>query len=408
MPIDASIPLQAKAPVFEQPDIAGTLANAAKLKAAQLDIAAKQNDEEFKDLAALSPENYAQGRALLVQKHGAQADKMLPPVYDKAALDNLAMSRLDIKDKLTLQQQKLEMELNQQKFGEEQRHNRASEAIDSKKADNPFGNSLVGKSYNMLLSGDPNSPAYALAASAATQPRYTPVTAADGTTQLVAVTPELPASIRRPGAPHPQSAPGVLTPPPMPGTTDNTPTTQGALLAPPPGANPRNYSVSPIAGTQGAPKLTDDQTKAAGFTDRTVASDKIINDLTTAGYSPSMYTDEIAESKLGNKFALTGQGQQFVQAKRDFVNAILRRESGAAISQSEFENANKQYFPQSGDKPETIQQKADNRQLAIQSLKRSAGPALKGSTGNNTGAHPSDWDDAKERRLQELEAKAKQ
>jgi hypothetical protein len=49
--------------------------------------------------------------------------------------------------------------------------------------------------------------------------------------------------------------------------------------------------------------------------------------------------------------------QKFDQAKRDFVNAVLRRESGAAISQSEFDNANKQYFPQPGDTPERIAEK---------------------------------------------------
>jgi len=36
----------------------------------------------------------------------------------------------------------------------------------------------------------------------------------------------------------------------------------------------------------------------------------------------------------------------FEQAKKNFVNAVLRLESGAVISPSEFTNADKQYFPQ--------------------------------------------------------------
>lgn len=65
--------------------------------------------------------------------------------------------------------------------------------------------------------------------------------------------------------------------------------------------------------------------------------------------------------------------QQYDQARRNFVNAILRRESGAAIAESEFENANKQYFPQPFDDPATINQKRLNRQLATRLMMASAG-----------------------------------
>ena len=50
------------------------------------------------------------------------------------------------------------------------------------------------------------------------------------------------------------------------------------------------------------------------------------------------------------------------------INAVLRRESGAVISPSEFANANKQYFVQPNDKPGNIAQKARNRQLAIEGV----------------------------------------
>ena len=56
------------------------------------------------------------------------------------------------------------------------------------------------------------------------------------------------------------------------------------------------------------------------------------------------------------------------QAKRDFTNAVLRRESGAAIAQSEFDSADKQYFPQIGDSDKVIAQKARARQIAIQGV----------------------------------------
>ena len=47
---------------------------------------------------------------------------------------------------------------------------------------------------------------------------------------------------------------------------------------------------------------------------------------------------------------------------------MLRRESGAVIGPTEFESGDKQYFPQIGDKPATIAQKARNRQMAIDGI----------------------------------------
>lgn len=60
--------------------------------------------------------------------------------------------------------------------------------------------------------------------------------------------------------------------------------------------------------------------------------------------------------------------QRVEQARRDFINAVLRRESGAAIAASEFANADRQYFPQPGDSDAVVAQKQRNRLLAIQGL----------------------------------------
>jgi hypothetical protein len=73
----------------------------------------------------------------------------------------------------------------------------------------------------------------------------------------------------------------------------------------------------------------------------------------------------IAHSLLGNK------EQKVSQAQRDFVSAVLRKESGAAIGKSEFENASKQYFPQVGDSPDVVAQKAANRKTAVEAIEAS-------------------------------------
>lgn len=131
------------------------------------------------------------------------------------------------------------------------------------------------------------------------------------------------------------------------------------------------------------PKLTELQGKAMLFGSRAAEADAILNDVGDK-YSPAaINTKAYAEgvpivggglAAAGNTF-LSKNSQKVEQAQRDFINAILRLESGAAIAESEFQNAKKQYFPQPGDSKDVISQKARNRQTAISGLRTMAGPA---------------------------------
>jgi hypothetical protein len=84
---------------------------------------------------------------------------------------------------------------------------------------------------------------------------------------------------------------------------------------------------------------------------------------------------------VANKYLLSPQDQQAEQAQRNFINAVLRRESGAVISPDEFSNANTQYFNQPGDSQEVKDQKKANRREAIDGLKRAIGSSGTKSTG---------------------------
>jgi hypothetical protein len=115
--------------------------------------------------------------------------------------------------------------------------------------------------------------------------------------------------------------------------------------------------------------LNDSQSKALLFGTRMQEAHKALGKLAT--------DDKIATSTPGSRLpgigsvitAFSSEGQQALdQAKRDFINAALRRESGAAIAPSEFDNAEKQYFPQIGDGDKVIAQKARNRELAIRGV----------------------------------------
>lgn len=119
--------------------------------------------------------------------------------------------------------------------------------------------------------------------------------------------------------------------------------------------------------------LNANQSAAAAYADRMAAANQVLADpkLLTAMTDPTK-APLASVPGVGN-YLVGPEYQMAEQAQRDFVNAILRRESGAVISPSEFENAKKQYFPQPGDSPEVIQQKAANRQIAIDGVTRAAG-----------------------------------
>ena len=86
------------------------------------------------------------------------------------------------------------------------------------------------------------------------------------------------------------------------------------------------------------------------------------------------FAQKIAQNiPLVGNYLTTPEYKSYDQAKRNFINAVLRKESGAAIAESEFENADKQYFPQPGDTPDIIAQKRANRELAIRLMEASAG-----------------------------------
>jgi hypothetical protein len=140
-------------------------------------------------------------------------------------------------------------------------------------------------------------------------------------------------------------------------------------------------------------KVTNDQANAALFARRMDASNQILSkpEISNAGLGMSGVKSKVLESipVVGN-FGLSPEYQQMRQAQSDFINATLRRESGAAISPGEFDNANKQYFPQPGDSPEVIAQKAANRQNALSGILGASAPSFQKSFSSaaNTGKQP--------------------
>jgi hypothetical protein len=146
----------------------------------------------------------------------------------------------------------------------------------------------------------------------------------------------------------------------------------------------------PLHGKAGA--LNGEQANALGFANRMQASAKILGELADRGVmQPGRIKQALAgvpvigglleASANSDPTGLTSpspEQQQVEQAQRDFINAVLRRESGAAIGQNEFANAQQQYFVQPGDKAPVIKQKREAVQRAIQSMLAAVPQGMRG------------------------------
>ena len=126
-----------------------------------------------------------------------------------------------------------------------------------------------------------------------------------------------------------------------------------------------------VAGTNRPP--TAEQSKAAGYAQRLQQASQVIDSI------EDQFTG--VGSLVGQNLPQILKGEDRLlleQAQANFINAVLRRESGAAIAPSEFESAKKQYFPQPGDTPAVLAQKKQNRETVTSSMQAESRGRLPG------------------------------
>ena len=148
-------------------------------------------------------------------------------------------------------------------------------------------------------------------------------------------------------------------------------------------------ATAPVMGAGGQLKgvsggqPTEAQANAAGFAQRMELSNSIINSL-PAGSQPGWGTRTFETIPfVGGAMARAGQGadtQKYDQAAQDWIRAKLRKESGAAIGKDEMIQEYNTYFPQVGDSPEKLAQKAEARRVATLGMQKAAGRAYEAYT----------------------------
>jgi len=182
-------------------------------------------------------------------------------------------------------------------------------------------------------------------------------------------------------------------------------TAQGIVYVPKrPGA-----PVIPIMDAQGKPlmgagggKPTEGETNAAGFAQRMERSLDVISKLpanSQPGIGASIAGSIPFVGGIAQRGAMSPQQQQFKQAADDWIRAKLRKESGAAIGVDEMQKEYETYFPQIGDSPEVIRQKASARAIATDAMRTSAGKSYKPYVPPETGRiqAPTEGQTAKDR-----------
>lgn len=204
---------------------------------------------------------------------------------------------------------------------------------------NPFGKGMTGKAYAILAQGDKDpsvrgTPEYKTAWQILSNPHVDPNTGTVIVPDMSAYQP--PSGMSANGQPGGQRMPSI----------------QG--FAPPNPSQPEAAS--------------------AGYANRLAESSKQIDQY--QGALTNLGQHAKAGVPIVGNYLASPEYQQGNQAERNFINAQLRRESGAAIAESEFENARKQYIPQPGDSPQVLAQKQAARAMAVQNMQLSAGNTL--------------------------------
>lgn len=156
----------------------------------------------------------------------------------------------------------------------------------------------------------------------------------------------------------------------------------GKQISIPPGVDRKTFvnEVSRAGAKAAAGEKTEVQAKSEKFGNKMENAEKNLKGLEGEGQgylSRALDGAPVIGNSAATNFFQSDNYQKYRQARDNFITALLRDESGAAIGTEEFKRYEKELFPQPGDGPGVITQKAEARKVAIEAMKKSAGPGYK-------------------------------
>jgi hypothetical protein len=131
--------------------------------------------------------------------------------------------------------------------------------------------------------------------------------------------------------------------------------------------------------------LKEYQTKDAMFAERLMRTNAEIDKVmgfdpaskSYSGYDPTRATNNWApDTGMVASLVNSAEWKQYQRSAREGIAAILRKDTGAAVTEAEWELYWPMLYPQPGDDTETVNQKRNAREAAMQALKGSSGPAF--------------------------------
>jgi hypothetical protein len=141
--------------------------------------------------------------------------------------------------------------------------------------------------------------------------------------------------------------------------------------------------------------LNESEGKAVAFGIRMKEANSLLDSLSAKGTDmPAIGAG--AQYGIGgiiNAATASPAQQQVLQAKRNFITANLRKESGAVIGAEELDMEDQKYFPQLGDSEAVKAQKKKSRETAIRAMEIQAGAGakeIKNFSGATSGLSPID------------------
>ncbi len=116
--------------------------------------------------------------------------------------------------------------------------------------------------------------------------------------------------------------------------------------------------------------LTEGQAASLGYASRLSLNEKTLNEIASKGYKPGgLFEFGFTPERLRSE-----DRKAYEAAKRNWTAAKLRRESGAVISDTDYRDADLQYFPQPGDSTKILKQKSELRNIVFQAERAAIGP----------------------------------
>ena len=161
----------------------------------------------------------------------------------------------------------------------------------------------------------------------------------------------------------------------------------GKMIPYPEGVDKKTFrnEITKINADAAAGKKTGEQATAEIYANKMELSNKTLDTLASQGTS---LTGKLTSGLPMGNYLQSPEYQKYKQAASNFITALLRKESGAAIGKEEFDRYDKEYMPQPGDGPEVLAQKTEARRVAIESMKKGAGAGYKSPSASPL---PSGW-----------------